>query len=191
MRGAGVADSSETLPLPSPNEQDSKVPREKVRERRLGILGLQAAPQLKSLSELLGWGVRESQELRHRGMRSLQLSSAIHLLEDEVRFLRWGNPDCQLCQSQVCKGSHKGTAFGYPSLAGLRLSETAHLCPCKPLATPGPCKTPNRVRGGARQGLARGCPARRLGLVAGLRGGVMIISFSLRRLGPPAIAGTL
>lgn len=53
-----------------------------------------------------------------------------------------------------------------------------------PLQAPcdtGPCKTRGRVRGGARQGLAGGCPARHLGLSAGPRGGVTIISF---RSGP-------
>lgn len=84
----------------------------------------------------------------------------------------------------------KEAAFGYPSLAGLRLSRDRPLMPLQAPRDARPCKPPGRVRGGARQGLAGGCPARRLGLGAGPRGGVMIISFPLRRSGPPAIAWT-
>lgn len=93
--------------------------------------------------------------------------------------MRWGNPGCQLCQSQVCLGLAWEAAFG---------SAVVRDRPLMPQQAPGDarsCKTPGRVRGGARQGLARNCPARRLGLRAGPRGGVMIIFFSLRRSGPP------
>lgn len=57
---------------------------------------------------------------------------------------------------------------------------------CRPLlfwppASQVSARLPAGVRGGARLGLAGGRPARRWGLRAGPRGGVMIISFSLRR----------
>lgn len=83
----------------------------------------------------------------------------------------------------------KGSRVRGPKLGGSAVVRD----PLMPLQAPRndrPCKTLGRVRGGARQGLAGGCPARRLGLRAVPRGGVMIISFPLRRSGPPAIAGT-